>query len=84
MKKTPKKQPPKKLVAAVIREFKRQCAFYHIDASAYRFVQPVAIEDEWKQFDFIDDPKAQYPALVAIYSIVANKNGKLLQSVFSI
>jgi len=81
---TPKRRPPKKLLAAVIREFEKFCADYHIDAAAYRFIEPCEMEGEWRQFDFIDDPAAKYPSKIAVHSIISNHNGKIFQRIIDI
>jgi hypothetical protein len=80
----PKRQPPKKLVQAVIREFEQWCKSYHVDASAYRFIEPCEIEGTWRQFDFIDNPDDKYPAKIQIHSIVANSDGKIFQRVIDV
>ncbi len=81
---SPKRPPPKKLVASVIREFERFCQDYHIDSTAYKFIEPCEIEGTWRQFDFIDDPDAQYPSKIAVHSIVSDNNGKIFQRVIDI
>jgi hypothetical protein len=58
---TPKRLPPKKLVQSVIREFEEFCRNYHVDSSAYKFIEPCELEGEWRQFDFIDNPEAESP-----------------------
>lgn len=79
--KTPKRPPPKKLVASVIREFEDWAKTYHVDASKYRFIKPAQFEGEWRQFDFMDSDSHKYPAKITIHSILANNNGKIFQRI---
>ena len=81
---TPKRQPAKKLVAAVIREFEQWCKDWHVDATAYKFIEPCEIEGEWCQFDFMDSDTEKWPAKVMIHSIIANKNYAIMQRVIDI
>lgn len=80
----PKRQPPKKLVAAVIREFERWCKDYHVDASAYKWIEPCEIEGTWRQFDFLDSITEQYPSKIIVCDIIANKDGKIFQRIIEV
>lgn len=80
----PKSAPPKKLVAAVIREFEQWCKSYHVDVTAYKFIEPCEIEGDWRQFDFIDSITEKWPAKIQIHSIVANKDGKIFQRIIDV
>ena len=80
----PPREPAKRLVAAVIREFESFCKDYHIDSTQYRTIQPVHIEGEWRQFEFIDGNK-QWPAKISVHSMVVSSVGyKILQRVIDI
>lgn len=50
--------PPQKLIDSVIHEFEEWCKTYHVDSSKYKFIEPCFIEDDWRQFDFLDAKKA--------------------------
>ena len=70
----PKRQAPRKLIAAAIREFKEFCETYHIEASKYKFIEPCEVEGIWRQFDFLDSVTDKYPARIMVSGIIYRKN----------
>lgn len=80
---TPRRNPPVKLVRSVIREFERFCKDYHIDATAYKFIEPCEIEGDWRQFDFMESESGE-GARIQCHSIVSDNNGKIYQRVFDL
>lgn len=80
----PKRKPPVKLVRSVIREFEWFCKNHHIDFKKYVYIQPVQIEGEWRQFDFLDSVTEKYPATIHVSGIISNDNGKIFQRIIEI
>lgn len=78
----PKRNPPKKLIASIIREFEQFCKVWHIDNTAYKFIQPCEIEGTWRQFDFKDSLDS--PNGIQCHSVVYNENGKIFQRIFEL
>ena len=78
----PTRNPPKKLLANVIREFEEFCKTWHIDVTAYQFVEPCEFDGQWKQFDFKDSPDSDTG--IQCHSIIANKNGRIFQRIFDL
>lgn len=78
----PKRQAPKKLIQAIIREFESICKTYHIDYTKYAYIEPAQIDGEWRQFDFLDALPENNPAKIVIHSIVASESGKVLQRLY--
>lgn len=77
---TPKRRPPKRLIENVIREFELFCRYYHIDASKYRYIDACEMDDDWRQFDFVDENNYK----IAVHSIIYTKTYKILQRIIDI
>lgn len=72
----------RRLLAATIKEFRKFCKSYHIDASKYRFIEPTEVEGEIRQFDFMDSMDRD-AAKISVYDIIS-KNGKIYQRIIGI
>ena len=72
----------RRLLAAVVKEFREFCNSYHIDDSQYRFIEPAEIEGEIRQFDFMDSMEKD-AAKISMHSIIS-KEGKIYQRIIDI